>query len=308
MEKKNSTIRTLFMGSPAYASTILHALHQAKLNVVGVVTQPDKPVGRGRKLQSPPVKIIAEDLGITCLQPAELRTQEFRLFLSDLAPEIIIVAAYGKILRNDVLDLPKFGCVNVHASLLPRWRGASPVHAAILHGDPKTGVTIMKMDTGIDTGAIISQKSLELADNETTGTLTDRLADLGAALLVETLPQYLDGSISPRPQNDENATYAGLIKKSDGLIDFQKSAAEIERRVRAMHPWPNAYFEWNGKTVKLFSIKILDSNTLSPAKRGKSQKYPIVGTGTNDIMLLELQMPGKKRFNGKVFLNGARDW
>jgi len=296
------------MGSPEYGAIILEGLFNYGQNIIGVVTQPDKKVGRGRKIQSPPVKIIADKLGIESWQPKIIKSIEFKELMERLEPEVIIVAAYGKILGADLLNLPTFGCVNVHASLLPRWRGASPIQAAILHGDKYSGITIMKMDEGIDTGDIISSSKLILEGNETTEDLTKKLAEIGQKLLIDTLPGYFSGEISPQKQDNENATYAGLIKKDDGLISFEKPAEHIERKIRAMQPWPTAYFHWEDRPVKIFSAKILDSQSLDMGERGKISKYPCIGTKTNDLMLLELQLPGKKSVNGKVFLNGARDW
>ena len=308
LSKNTKSIRTLFMGSPEYAAIILEALLAYGQNVIGIVTQPDKRVGRGRKFKSPPVKELADKIGIECWQPNKINTNEFMDQLETLNPEIIIVAAYGKILSSSILDFPKYGCVNIHASILPRWRGASPIQAAILHGDSYTGVTIMKMDEGIDTGDIISASRVLLEGNETADNLTNKLADVGAKLLTDTISGYISGKIPLTKQDDENATYAGLIKKDDGLISFDKTAEHIERKIRAMQPWPTAFFDWDGKNVKVFSAEILDCQTLTIGERGKIRKHPCVGTKTNDLMLLELQMPGKKLVTGKVFLNGARDW
>ena len=301
-------VPTVFMGSPQYAAEILRALHVAGQNIIAIITQPDKQVGRGKHIESPPVKVLAESLSIPCLQPAKLTNTEFNGVLSELAPELIVVAAYGKILRSPILDYPKYGCINVHASLLPRWRGASPIQAAILHGDAQSGVTIMKMDAGIDTGAIISSRTCPIENEDTAETLSAKLADLGARLLVHTLPAYLAGEIIPVPQAENGATYAGMIKKEDGLIDFSQPAEDIERMVRALHPWPNAYFDWNGSMLKIFAAKVLDSRELDAGHRGRIDKYPCIGTGTNDLMLCELQAPGKLRVDGKVFLNGAHNW
>jgi len=308
MREVPGQVRTIFMGSPDYAATILSALYDSGHSIIGVITQPDKRVGRGKHMQSPPVKLLADDLGLPCYQPSSVKNKAFQETLAEINPELIIVAAYGKILRKHILEFPKYGCVNVHASLLPRWRGASPVHAAILHGDEQTGVTIMKMDEGIDTGGIIASHAVSLVGTETTGQLTEQLAHLGADLLVKTLPDYVTGHIEPVAQNEEQATYAGLIEKQDGLIDFILSAEEIERKVRAMDPWPTAFFTWDNRNIKVFSAEILPANTLSPGKRGTFDKYPIIGTATNDLMLRELQMPGKNRVDGKTFLNGARGW
>lgn len=307
-DRSSKPVRTIYMGSPAYAATILSGLHISGQNIVSVITQPDKRVGRGKKMQSPQVKITAEQYGLPCYQPAKLNTEEFQQFLNDKDPELIIVAAYGKILRNNVLKYPKFGCINVHASLLPRWRGASPIQAAILNGDKESGVTIMKMDEGIDTGDIISTKKMEIDFSETAGSLTTRLAEVGAKLLVETLPGYLNGDLPPIMQPEGRATYSGLIQKKDGLIDFSNPADFIERMVRAFDPWPVAFFNWDGENVKIFTAEILKTNQLKPGQHGVDNGYPCVGTETKDLKILEIQMPSKNRVDGKVFLNGARNW
>ena len=295
------------MGSPDYAAIILRALAAAH-NVVGVFTQPDKPVGRGRKIQFPPVKETAQALGIPIAQPVKMTSEAAMNQLTAWHPDLIVVAAYGKILRPNVLSFPVHGCINVHASLLPRWRGASPVQAAILHGDAETGVTIMNIDEGLDTGDILSATAMPISASYTTASLTEDLAYLGAELLVQTISEYVDGKLIPHPQNDKGATYAPKVAKSDGAIDFLKPAKVIERKVRAMIPLPVSFFDWNGKSVKIFSAKILDSQNLTPGARGVIEGFPAVGTATNDLSILELQLPGKNKIAGDVFLNGARDW
>ena len=233
----DSHIRIVFMGSPEFAVPSLEALvsagekHTPAFLVVGVVTQPDRPAGRGHDLMPPAVKMAALRLGLPVLQPEKLRLPEAMQQLQAWSPDLIIVAAFGQILRPEVLDLPKYGCLNVHGSILPRWRGAAPVQAAILAGDRETGITIMKMDPGIDTGPILSQRSLPIASDDTSGTLFKKLAPLGAELLLETLPKYLSGEIQPRPQAEEGATYTKMIKKEDGLLDPTRPAAELERKV-----------------------------------------------------------------------------
>ena len=229
------------MGSPDFALSTLRALHE-NYSVVGVVTQPDRAAGRGRELKSPPVKTLALELGIPVIQPEKLREPEAMEQLRAWSPDVIVVAAFGQILRQDVLDLPKFGCINVHASLLPRWRGAAPINAAILHGDEETGITIMKMDAGLDTGPILTQRSVRIQPDETAGSLFETLSQLGADLLLDTLPGYISGEIKPRPQPEEGATYAGMLKKEDGLLDFSRPAEELERKVRAFNPWPGHLF------------------------------------------------------------------
>lgn len=295
------------MGSPLYAEIILRELSE-RFDVVGVITQPDKRVGRGRTIQPPPVKNYAIKIGIPVLQPKKLETEEVNNILSKWDPDVIIVAAYGKIFRSNILEYPEFGCVNVHASYLPRWRGASPIQAAILNGDQATGITIIKMDEGIDTGDIIAQKEVEISKIETAGSLTNKLAVIGARLLVEILPRYIKGEIILEKQLSNNATYAGIIKKQDGLLDFQGRAEELERQIRAYDPWPICYFNWNGKNVKIYSARVLKTHHLKPAQRGIIEKYPCIGTKTYDLQLEKIQMPGKQKINGNVFLNGARGW
>jgi methionyl-tRNA formyltransferase len=299
--------KIVFMGSPRYAEIILQELYE-RFDIVGVITQPDKRVGRGRIIQSPPVKVFAKEKGIPFLQPEKLVNEEVLCVLSGWDPNIIVVAAYGKILRKQILKLPRFGCVNVHASYLPRWRGASPIQAAILNGDQTAGVTIMKMDEGIDTGDIIIQKEIEISESETAASLTEKLAAIGSKLLADTLPQYIGRDIVPKKQPSTNATYAGLINKQDGLLDFQKSAEELERQIRAYDPWPICYFSWNSRNVKVFNARVLKSHHLKPGQRGIIEKYPCIGTRTYDLQVVKLQMPGRQKISGIVFLNGARNW
>src|SRR5512134_2078708 len=211
--------RVVFMGSPDFALPALKALAE-HYDVVGVVTQPDRGSGRGRELKPPPVKTLALELGIPVMQPEKLRLPEAMEQLRAWSPDLIVVAAFGQILKKDVLELPRYGCINVHASLLPRWRGAAPINAAILHGDEATGVTIMKMDVGLDTGPMLSQRSIRLTREDTAGSVFEKLSTLGADLLIETLPDYLSGKLAPVPQQEEGATYAPMLKKEEGRLDF----------------------------------------------------------------------------------------
>jgi len=218
-----------------------------------------------------------------------------------------VVAAFGQILRQDVLDLPPNGCINVHASLLPRWRGAAPINAAILRGDKKTGITITKMDKGLDTGPILSQRSVRIKPGETAGSLFDRLSKLGADLLLDTLPGYLAGAIEPRPQPEEGATYAPMLKKGDGQLDFSHPAEELERKVRAFNPWPGAYLIWNGNLLKVHHASI-GFGKVQKGKRGIYLGLPAVGTSDGLLVLVEVQPAGRKPMDGKAFLAGAREW
>lgn len=295
------------MGTPRYAQIILEKIYE-RFNVVGVITQTDKKIGRGKTIHTPPVKIFAQKVGISCIQPMDLVNGEVHHTLSEWDPDVIVVAAYGNILRTNILELPRFGCVNVHASYLPRWRGASPIQAAILHGDPTSGVTIVKMDEGIDTGEIITQEVVKISESATTASLTEEMATIGAKLLVDTLPRYIEGKIVLKEQSSENASYAGIIKKQDGLLDFRCGAEELERKIRAYNPWPICYFNWNGKNLKVYKAQVLSSKRLEPGETGIIEKTPCIGTDSFDLQLLRIQMPGKQKIEGKVFLNGARNW
>jgi len=295
------------MGSPDFAVPCLEAL-AGSYPVVGVVTQPDRPAGRGGSLRPPAVKEAALRLGLPVIQPEKLRQPEALEQLARWAPDVIVVAAFGQILRPNVLDLPRYGCVNVHGSLLPRWRGAAPLQAAILAGDRETGITIMKMDPGVDTGPILSQRALPIAADETGGSLFVRMAQLGADLLLETLPRYLAGELGPRPQPEQGATYAPMLKKEDGLLDLTRPAVELERRVRAMHPWPGAYFVWQGQPVKVLRAVLREQASPGAGRRLVVDGLPALGTGEGLLLLQEVQPAGKKPMPGNAFLAGARDW
>jgi methionyl-tRNA formyltransferase len=299
--------RIVFMGSPEFALASLRSL-AAHYPVVGVVTQPDRPAGRGRSLTPPPVKSLANELNLPVIQPRRLREPEAMGQLQDWHPDVIIVAAFGQILKSDVLDFPPHGCINVHASLLPRWRGAAPIRAAILHGDELSGVTIMRMDPGVDTGPILRQRATPILPDDTSETLSARLAGLGAELLLETLPGYLDGKITARPQDDSQATYAPMLKKEDGDLDFNQTAVQLARRVRAFYPWPGAFTSWNGNMLKIQRAHPVLDISATPGQRLVHHKLPALGTGEGILVLEEVQPAGKKPMPGEVFLRGAREW
>ncbi|NWG35145.1 MAG: methionyl-tRNA formyltransferase [Chloroflexi bacterium] len=298
--------RTVFMGSPDFALPALQALAQ-HYQVIGVVTQPDRPAGRGQALTPPPVKRLALALGIPVIQPRRLREAEAMAQLRAWAPELIVVAAFGQILKPEVLDLPRFGCINVHASLLPRWRGAAPIQAAILAGDAQTGITIMRMDAGIDTGPILHQRAIPIQETDTAGTLSARLAALGGELLIETLQGYLNGEVQPRPQAESGATYAPLLKKEDGQLDFDQPAEVLARRVRAFSPWPGAFTFWKGEILKIHRAHAA-AGTAAPGRTVVCEGTPAFGTSQGLLVLDEVQPAGKKAMPGKVFLQGAREW
>jgi methionyl-tRNA formyltransferase len=301
------SIRVVFMGSPDFALNSLRLLTQ-HYQVVGVVTQPDRASGRGRELKAPPVKLLAQELNIPVIQPEKLREPEAMQQLQAWAPDLIVVAAFGQILKKDVLDLPKYGCINVHASLLPRWRGAAPINAAVLAGDEETGVTIMKMDVGLDTGPMLAMKRIRIKPDDTAGSLFEALATLGADLLIETLPAYMEDKLTPQPQPEEGATYAPMLKKEDGRLDFTQPAVELERRIRAMSPWPGAWFELNGNVLKVGRGVVSETNGNEVESRLIVDGRPAVTCADGVLILDEVQPPGKKMMPGKAFLSGARNW
>jgi methionyl-tRNA formyltransferase len=299
--------RVVFMGSPDFALTTLRSLAK-NYQVVGVVTQPDRASGRGRELKAPPVKLLAQELNIPVMQPQKLREPEAMQQLQAWNPDLIVVAAFGQILKKDVLDMPKYGCINVHASLLPRWRGAAPINAAVLAGDEETGVTIMKMDVGLDTGPMLAMKNIRIKPDDTAGSLFEALATLGADLLIETLPAYMEGKLIPQPQPEEGATYAPMLKKEDGRLDFTQPAVELERRIRAMNPWPGAWFEWNGNVLKVGRGIVGEAKGKEMGSRLIVEGRPAVKCADGVLILEEVQPPGKKMMPGKAFLSGARNW
>ncbi len=286
--------RMVFMGSPEFAVPTLRALN-AEFGVMGIITQPDKPSGRGRKLTSNPVKTEADKLGIPCIQPVSLSDILVRNQLSVWLPNIIVVVAYGKMLPKWLLELPENGCINIHASLLPKHRGASPISSAILGGDSITGVTTMVMDNGMDTGDILLQSTVDISERETTGSLSEKLMELGAQLIVRTISRIGDKSISGVPQDHSKSSITRLLTKNDGHIDWNKSATEIDRLVRGMNPWPIAFFDFRGESVKVWEAEPASG----AAKPGQvveiTRNGLVVGAGQALIVLKQLQAPGKKR-------------
>jgi methionyl-tRNA formyltransferase len=303
---KSTTI--VFMGSPDFAVPSLRRLAEY-FSVVGVVTQPDRPAGRGRKTSAPPVKHVAADLEIPVIQPRRLsRDQDAMRKLQAWDPDLIVVAAFGQILKPDVLELPMHGCLNVHGSLLPRWRGAAPLNAAILHGDRETGVTIMKMDAGLDTGPILNQQAMPIRDDDTAGSLFHKMAKLGAELLINTIPAYLQGEMMPKPQDDALATYAPMLTKADGELDFNQTAAYLSRQVRAYQPWPGTFFAWQGSRIKVHTAHAIQKPSPGNGKLIIVDGYPAVGTMDGILVLDQVQPAGKKSMPGDVFLHGVKQW
>ena len=299
-------MRIVFMGSPEFALPSLESL-AASYTIVGIVTQPDRPAGRGRVPRQSAVKswILERDFPIA--QPRRLKDPEAIEQLRTWNPDLIVVAAFGQILPPVVLDLPEWGCLNVHASLLPRWRGAAPIQAAILNGDAETGVTIMKMDPGLDTGPILSQQSTDILPDETGGSLTARLAVLGGELLSETIPQYIQGTLQPIPQDDAQATRAPMLRKSDGRLDFSLPAKQLALQVRAYEPWPGSFLMWGQRRLVIHRAHALEGEGVRPGNVHQVDGFPCVATGSGLLMLDVVQLAGRKEMPGDAFVRGAKD-
>jgi methionyl-tRNA formyltransferase len=315
--------RIVFMGSPDFALPALQRLLESEHQVVAVYTQPDRPAGRGRGLQAPPAKKLALAHDVPVLQPPRVSAPDSVAELSRLAPDLIVLAAYGQILKQPVLDIPRRGVLGVHASLLPRHRGASPVAAAILAGDEETGVTIMQTELALDAGPILAQRRVPISPHDTAGTLTDRLAQEGADLLMEVLPACLDGSLVPTPQDASKATYAPTLRKEDGLIDWGLPAEDIWRRVRAFTPWPGAFTYLNGQPLRLLETWPLPSGQKGqpgtvvpcpPREDGSEQTGLPAGqagfavvTGRGLLAIVRLQLAGRRALSAVEFVRGQRD-
>jgi methionyl-tRNA formyltransferase len=299
------------MGSPEFAVPTLERLVLNQYQVVAVYTQPDSRAGRGRTLVSPPVKLAAKSLGLEVVQPPSLKEAGVVEQLAQFRPEVIVVAAFGQILPRAVLKIPRFGAVNVHPSLLPRFRGASPVAAAILAGDEFSGVSIMLMDEGLDTGPVLARAQVPISALDTTGSLTARLSSVGARLLIEALGNYLRGELTPQPQNEAEATYSGAISKEEGEIDWHLPAIELWRRVRAFSPWPGCYTRWQEGR-----LKIIEAVPVTEARNFKSGQVAAltstaafgVGTGEGVLGILRVQAEGKRVMSAAEFLRGQREF
>ncbi len=314
-------VRVVFMGTPDFAVPSLRALMRRGYAVVAVYTQPDRPSGRGHKLVASPVKVAAEEFGLEVCQPERLQRSEATARLQSLAPDLIIVAAYGQILRPAIIDLPRFGCLNVHASLLPRHRGASAIASAILAGDAATGISIMLIDSGMDTGPVLSSRATAIQDEDTTGSLTNRLALLGADLLVDTVPGWLSGLVVPEPQDDRLATLAPLFTKQQGEIDWTKSAVQLWREVRAFNPWPLSTTTLSGEKVQVIEAAVVSSNgavderqpgdiidadIVTPALSQEMRRRAGFGVITGDGILIPLTVrrAGRNAVSGAEFRRG----
>ncbi len=295
------------MGTPDFSVGALKALAENGYEIAGVVTQPDKPRGRGKASAMTPVKEAALELGLTVYQPARVREQSFMDTVRALNPDVIVVSAFGQIIPKALLELPRYGCVNIHASLLPKYRGAAPIQWAVMDGEPVSGVTIMQMDEGLDTGDMLAKTEVPLEPDETGGSLFDKLSRAGADLLIRTLPALEQGTLTPEKQPLESPTaYARMIRKEDGRIDWNLEAEAIERRIRGLNPWPSAYTELTGKILKIWRAEVLPKEsgqapgTVTEAGKGGF----CVQTGKGVLRLLEVQLEGKKRMDAQAFLRG----
>ena len=306
----NAALKVVFMGTPAFAVPALDALSDAGCDIVGVFTQPDRRAGRGRRLTAPPVKQAAIERGLPVSQPASLRRDaDARSHIASLKPDVIVVVAYGLFLPADTLAAPPLGALNIHPSLLPKYRGPSPVATAILEGDATTGVTLMQLDEGMDSGPIIAQRETPIDAHETAETLTARLFDMGAQLLADTLPSWRTGEIAPMTQVESEATITSLMKREDGAIDWTRPADYIARQVRAYHPWPGTFTRWNGRQLKIYQASALEMP--ADAAPGTVVMLPQgvgVATGDGVLLLRRVQIEGRQAADIADFTRGYRDF
>jgi len=299
-----AAIRTVFMGTPEFALPTLQGLIDAGVDLVGIYTQPDRPKGRGKQVAVPPVKELALNHGIPVFQPPKLRAPEAAADLEDLAPDLIVVVAYGQILPKRVLDIPRYGCINVHASLLPKYRGAAPINKAIMEGETETGITTMLMDAGLDTGDMLVKRSLAIGPDETAGELHERLARLGRETMEETLRQLCAGELAPEKQDDNLTSYAPMLKKEDGRLDWSRPADELHNLVRGLDPWPGAYTTLNGQLLKVARTRVAAGSGAPGCVVAADQEGVCVACGDGLLVVGELQLPGRKRLAAADFLRG----
>ncbi len=300
-------MRLVFMGTPQFAVLPLRALAAAGHDIAGVVIRIDKPSGRNRILTAPPVKRAAQEAGLAVYQPRRVRDPEFVETLRKINPDIIVVAAYGQILPKDILFLPKHGCINIHASLLPAYRGAAPINWAVIRGESRTGITIMQMDEGMDTGAILLQESIPIEPRDTAGTLTEKMSQLGAKMVAAALPLVEAGKLAPVVQDGSKATLAPILKKEDGLIDWTAPAAEIHNRVRGLSPWPGAYTFFEGKLIKILETEAVPGEGEPGMVYAPDRSTLAVGTGSGLLRIVGIQPEGKRPMNSGDFLQGHRE-
>lgn len=301
-------MKVVFMGTPDFSVGALEAIWKAGHEITAVVTQPDKPKGRGGKLQMSPVKEFAVSRGLPVFQPVRIKRPEAVEQLKTYEADIFVVAAFGQILSQEILDMPRFGCVNIHASLLPRYRGSSPIQWAIINGDKMTGVTIMQMDAGVDTGDMLMKSEVEIAPSDTYASLSDKLAQAGAQLIIPALAAIEKGEVTPTPQDDSLSCHVGMIDKNMGKIDFSRSAEEIDRLIRGLNPWPSAYTFYKGKTLKIWeAFPGQESADGEPGSIQRTEKDAVyINTGNGVLKVTQLQLEGKKRMLVRDFLLGCR--
>lgn len=313
-------MRIVFMGTPDFSVPTLKALVEAGHDVAAVVTQPDKPKGRGKEMQMTPVKVQALEYKIPVYQPAKVRDQAFIQVLREMDADVFVVIAFGQILPKDVLELPRYGCVNIHASLLPKYRGAAPIQWCVIDGEKETGITTMMMDVGLDTGDMLEKAVIPIEEKETGGSLHDKLSMAGGDLILSTLKKLEEGTLVRTPQTDEGTCYAKMLTKSLGDIDWNQGAVSIERLIRGLNPWPSAYTMWNGKTIKIWAADVIAGREAAeflsesgvPAETGTApgtvvcsdKRGLVVCTGGGLLSIRELQMEGKKRMDTPAFLRG----
>ena len=299
-------MKVIFMGTPDFAVGTLRALLKSEHQVTAVVTQPDKPRGRGKSMQFPPVKEVAVEAGLPVYQPKRVRDPEFMETLRFIDGDVIVVVAFGQIIPEEILRMKQYGCINVHASLLPKYRGAAPIQWAVIDGEPQSGVTTMQMDAGLDTGDMLKKTVVKLDAKETGGSLFEKLSKAGAGLLVETLKELEDGTLKPQKQGDSPTAYAKMLKKEMGKIDWNWDAARIERWIRGLNPWPSAYGKLDGKTLKIWDANVVeDESEKAPGTVVRVTKESIlIQTGKGMLDVRELQLEGKKRMDAGAFLRG----
>ena len=297
-------MKIIFMGTPDFAAASLEALIASRHEIQAVVTQPDKPKGRKGELTPSPVKVIAKREGIKVYQPLKVRDEEFVKTLRAYNPDVIVVVAFGQIIPLSILKMPKYGCVNIHGSLLPKYRGAAPIQWAVLDGEKETGITTILMDEGIDTGDILLKKTIKIDTDETSGSLFDKLMALGAETILETLDELENGSLTPIKQGESPTAYAKMLTKAMGLIDFTKSAKELDCFVRGMDPWPSAYTLLSGKTLKLWKVRVVEGSGKAGSVIEIGKESFTIACGEGAIEVLEVQLEGKKRMSAGDFLKG----
>ncbi|MEA4846393.1 MAG: methionyl-tRNA formyltransferase, partial [Clostridiaceae bacterium] len=300
-------MRIVFMGTPDFAVPCLRELLSEKHEIAAVVTQPDRAKGRGNKLAASPVKILAAEAGIPVYQPEKIRTEEFMEVLKDLAPDVMIVVAFGQILSQEILDIPPLGCINIHASLLPKYRGAAPINWCIINGEKSTGITAMYMDRGVDTGDIIIKKEIPIGEDENAEELHDRLSELGASVLRDTMTLLTEAKIKRIPQNDAEATYAPIMTKALGRIDWSMDAGKINDLIRGTYPWPGAFSSYKGKVFKIFIAQALNDNVKNKDYgyiRQADKDSIVVSCGTGSLRIKELQFENEKRMSAEAYLRG----